>query len=307
MFWGFCVLFLGTVLATIDYDITLRLRSGSTSSCSRGRSTSSTSCRSTCSGSSSWSGSGSRSTAASSCARPGSTRPPHFAWVLALLFVINVTGLRPGGVPAGGREAVVGARGRRSAGRSARASWRSGWARAALRGLHLGTWLFHFAISFAFIALIPHSYFVHLITTPLNIFFVEARRRAGALKPIPNIEEAESARRLEARGVLLEAAARLRRVHRCAAAARTSARRTWRGRALQPEADHPEAPRAHARGERPAPSTARRSRPRSCGRARPAWRACEECPAFIDIVDTIVDLRRYLALSEGALPGDGAA
>src|SRR2546430_16764557 len=31
--------------------------------------------------------------------------------------------------------------------------------------------------------------------------------------------------------------------------------------------------------------------------------ACvQECPAFIDIVDTIIDLRRYLALSEGALP-----
>jgi Fe-S oxidoreductase len=31
--------------------------------------------------------------------------------------------------------------------------------------------------------------------------------------------------------------------------------------------------------------------------------ACvQECPAFIDIVDTILDLRRYLTLSEGALP-----
>ena len=31
--------------------------------------------------------------------------------------------------------------------------------------------------------------------------------------------------------------------------------------------------------------------------------ACvQECPAFIDIVDTIVDLRRYLTLSEGTLP-----
>jgi Fe-S oxidoreductase len=28
----------------------------------------------------------------------------------------------------------------------------------------------------------------------------------------------------------------------------------------------------------------------------------QECPAFIDIVDTIIDLRRYLTLSEGALP-----
>src|SRR5437899_10519303 len=31
--------------------------------------------------------------------------------------------------------------------------------------------------------------------------------------------------------------------------------------------------------------------------------ACvQECPAFIDIVDTIIALRRYLTLSEGALP-----
>ena len=31
--------------------------------------------------------------------------------------------------------------------------------------------------------------------------------------------------------------------------------------------------------------------------------ACvEACPAFIDIVDIIIDLRRYLTLSEGALP-----
>jgi Fe-S oxidoreductase len=35
--------------------------------------------------------------------------------------------------------------------------------------------------------------------------------------------------------------------------------------------------------------------------------ACvEACPAFIDIVDDIVDLRRYLALTEGAIPGTGA-
>src|SRR6266705_2584304 len=66
-----------------------------------------------------------------------------------------------------------------------------GMAEPVLRALHLGTWLFHFVISFAFIALIPHSYFQHLITTPLNIFFAKLGPR-GALAPIERIEEAEA-------------------------------------------------------------------------------------------------------------------
>src|SRR4030095_7448939 len=41
----------------------------------------------------------------------------------------------------------------------------------ALRAIHLATWIFHAAIALVFIAIIPYSYFVHLITTPLNIFF----------------------------------------------------------------------------------------------------------------------------------------
>ena len=71
MFWGFCALLLGTILATIDYDITLRLPLGLDFKLLQGPSTCSTSCRSTCSGCSSWWGWGSPSTAGSSCARPG--------------------------------------------------------------------------------------------------------------------------------------------------------------------------------------------------------------------------------------------
>src|SRR5438445_4610159 len=33
------------------------------------------------------------------------------------------------------------------------------------RATHLSVWLFHAAVSLAFVAVIPYSYFVHLITT----------------------------------------------------------------------------------------------------------------------------------------------
>ena len=80
--------------------------------------------------------------------RPARIDPTaHFAWILALLFVDQRDRLRPGGVPARGGEAVVGAvvAGRLGAGAGLR--WRSGMGEGALRGLHLGTWLFHFTIS----------------------------------------------------------------------------------------------------------------------------------------------------------------
>src|SRR3990170_877661 len=108
----------------------------------------------------------------------------------ALLLVINVTGF----VAEACRLAVV---------RPWWGPWSPvGWAlgqgflalglsEPALRGLHLGTWVFHFLVSFAFIAAIPYSYFIHLVTTPLNIFFSKLRPQ-GELLPIVDIEEAES-------------------------------------------------------------------------------------------------------------------
>src|SRR5262249_56077925 len=66
-----------------------------------------------------------------------------------------------------------------------------GLGRGALRAIHLATWIFHAAIALVFIAIIPYSYFVHLITTPLNIFFAKLGPR-GAIREIKNIEEAES-------------------------------------------------------------------------------------------------------------------
>src|SRR5256712_13922189 len=114
----------------------------------------------------------------------------RFAGLLALLLVINVTGLV--------REAC-----RLAAVRPAWAPWSPvGWAlgqgmlaagmsESALRATHLSVWLFHAAVSLAFVAIVPYSYFIHLLTTPLNIFFAKLGPR-GEIPAIANLEEAES-------------------------------------------------------------------------------------------------------------------
>src|SRR5439155_23032218 len=55
-------------------------------------------------------------------------------------------------------------------------------------------------------------------------------------------------------------------------------------------------------GELPGPIHGELIRPEELWACTTCMACVEECPAFIDIVDTIIDLRRYLALSEGALP-----
>src|SRR2546425_354626 len=169
MFWGFLALFMGTVLATIDYDITVpllgyKLLKGSFYLVYEtvldlfglffvlGL------------GMALW---------RRFVLRPERIDPTaRFAGALALLLVINVTGFvieacRLAAVrPAWAAWSPVGwflAQGMRAAGMS----------EGALRATHLSVWLFHAAVSLAFVAVIPYSYFVHLITTPLNIFFAK--------------------------------------------------------------------------------------------------------------------------------------
>ena len=213
MFWGFLALFMGTVLATIDYDITLPLFDvkilkgpfylgyelvldffglffviGLGMALYR-----------------------------RFVARPERIDPTaRFAWVLALLFLINLSGfvmeacrlaaVRPWWAPWSPVGYALG-----------QAMLGAGMSEGVLRATHLSVWLFHAAISLAFIAVIPYSYFVHLIVTPLNIFFSKLAPR-GAIRPIENIEEAESL------GVSTSMPVS------SAAAVRTPVRPTWRGR-----------------------------------------------------------------------------
>jgi Fe-S oxidoreductase len=295
MFWGFLALFMGTVLATIDWDIALPLFGykllkghfylfyetvldlfGLFFVVGLGMAV--------------W---------RRFVSRPARLEPSaRFAWALTLLFVINVTGF----VMEACRLAVV---------EPWWAPWSPvGWAlgRAfvalglgpgALRGLHVATWVFHAAIALVFIAIIPYSYFVHLITTPLNIFFAKLGPR-GAIREIKNIEEAESL------GVSkLEEFSWKRRLDfdacvecgRCQAACPAY----MSGTALSPKQIIVKLKR-HMHGELPGPIHGELIKADELWACTTCMACVQECPAFIDIVDTIVDLRRYLTLSEGTLP-----
>src|SRR5438270_8567409 len=58
----------------------------------------------------------------------------------------------------------------------------------------------------------------------------------------------------------------------------------------------------HLHGQLPGPIHGSLIQPEELWACTTCMACVEECPAFIDIVDTIIDLRRYLTLSEGALP-----
>ena len=295
MFWGFLALLMGTVLATIDWDITLPLFGyklleghfylayetvldlfGLFFVIGLGMAV--------------W---------RRFVLRPHRVDPTaRFAWVLTLLFVINVSGF----VMEAARLAVV---------EPDWAPWSPvGWLLArgmlglgmgegSLRATHFGVWLFHAVLSLGFVAVIPHSYFMHLITTPLNVFFAKLGPR-GALRPIENIEEAESL------GVSkLEEFSWKRRLDfdacvecgRCEAACPAY----LAGTALSPKQVIVKLKR-HMHGELPGPIHGELIKPEELWACTTCMACVQECPAFIDIVDTLVDLRRYLALSVGALP-----
>jgi Fe-S oxidoreductase len=295
MFWGFLALFMGTVLATIDYDITLPLWGykllkgrfylfyetvldlfGLFFVIGLGMAV--------------W---------RRFVMRPARIDPTaRFANVLGLLFLINLSGF----VIEACRLAVT---------QVWWAPWSPiGWALAqgllaagmsegALRGTHLAVWLGHAALSLFFIAVIPYSYFVHLVTTPLNIFFSKLTPR-GEIRKIDNIEEAESL------GISkLEEFSWKRRLDfaacvecgRCQAACPAY----MAGTALSPKQIIVKLKR-HMYGQAPGPIHGELIKPDELWACTTCMACVEECPAFIDIVDTIIDLRRYLALSEGALP-----
>jgi len=295
MFWGFLALFLGTVLATIDYDITLPLFDYKLL---RGPFYLAYEAVLDLFGLFFVVGLG-MALYRRYVVRPRRLDPTwRFAGALGLLLLINVTGF----VVEAARLAVV---------NPPWAAWSpvgyamgqgllaAGVSDPALRGLHLGAWLFHAVIALGFIAVVPYSYFMHLITTPLNAFFVKLTPR-GEIAAIANIEEAESLgvstieefswkRRLD-----FEACTECGRCQDVCPAHMAGTKLNPKGVIVKL--------RDHMRGARPGPIHGAVIEAEELWACTTCMACVEACPAFIDIVDTIIDLRRYLALSQGALP-----
>ena len=295
MFWGFLALFMGTVLATIDFDITLPLFRYKLL---RGPFYLAYETVLDLFGLFFVIGLG-MAVYRRFVVRPHRVDPtPRFANVLALLFLINLTGFVVEACrlavtrPEWGPWSPVGY----ALGRGLLAA---GMSESGLRALHLSTWGFHAVLALGFIAMIPYSYFIHLITTPLNIFFSKLTPR-GAMREIANIEEADTL------GVSrLEEFSWKRRLDfdacvecgRCEAACPAY----LAGTRLSPKAIIVKL-RRHMHGELPGPIHGALIEADELWACTTCMACVQECPAFIDIVDTILDLRRHLTLSEGALP-----
>ena len=66
-----------------------------------------------------------------------------------------------------------------------------GWAAHTLRDLHRSMWLTHFAAFVAFLVILPTTKLRHMISSPMNMYLRDKDRPKGAMKPMPNLMETE--------------------------------------------------------------------------------------------------------------------
>jgi len=66
-----------------------------------------------------------------------------------------------------------------------------GWSAGALRDAHRWAWGVHFAAFVAFLVILPTTKLRHMITSPMNMYLSDHDRPKGAMKPMPNLMETE--------------------------------------------------------------------------------------------------------------------
>jgi Fe-S oxidoreductase/nitrate reductase gamma subunit len=66
-----------------------------------------------------------------------------------------------------------------------------GWSAGTLSDLHRTMWVVHFAAFVAFLIILPTTKLRHMITSPMNMYLRDKDRPKGAMKPMPNLMETE--------------------------------------------------------------------------------------------------------------------
>ena len=187
-----------------------------------------------------------------------------------------------------------------------------------LSGVHQGWWVAHVVAFFLFVAILPVTMMRHMFTSPLNMYLKDRDRPKGAMKPMPNLMETE----LESFGAstiedftwkqLLDTDA-CTMCGRCTSVCPAHAT----GKPLDPREIVLKTGEVMARTGTPPVSPPIGVDPEiTVGAnslferitAEEVWacttcKACDEiCPVNIEILDKILDMRRYLSLMESNFP-----
>jgi Fe-S oxidoreductase/nitrate reductase gamma subunit len=170
-----------------------------------------------------------------------------------------------------------------------------------LRALHRGLWWFHFGLSMCFIAAIPFTKLRHLFITGVNYLFTDLRPK-GAIETI-NLED-ESLERYGAAQLADLAWKDIYDADACTACKRCQDRcPAWAtAKPLSPMKVVQQI--GEVAFDAPEQNLVEKVT-RDVLWACTTCRACQEiCPANIEHVNKILEMRRHLALMEGEFPGD---
>ena len=193
-----------------------------------------------------------------------------------------------------------------------------GWTATALARAHRAMWGLHFAGFLTFLVLLPTTKLRHMFTSPMNMYLRDRARPKGAMKPLPNLMETE----LESFGASkIEDFTwkQLMDTDACTICGRCTsvcpANKT--GKPLDPREivlKVGEVMAATASPKVPPPVTVDADITIEAGSvleritAEEVWacttcKACDEiCPVNIEILDKILDIRRYYSLMESNFP-----
>jgi Fe-S oxidoreductase/nitrate reductase gamma subunit len=189
---------------------------------------------------------------------------------------------------------------------------------AALENWHRVFWLLHVVAFFTFLVILPITMLRHMFTSPLNMYLRDRERPKGAMKPMPNLMETE----LETFGASVVEELTWKQLldtDACTMCGRCTSRCPAHatGKPLDPREIVLKVGEVMAASGSPAVSPPIGTVPEITitssslfERITPEeiWactscKACDEvCPVNIEILDKILDMRRYLTLMESNFP-----
>ncbi len=192
---------------------------------------------------------------------------------------------------------------------------------ASASGIHQVLWVAHVLTFVAFLAILPTTKLRHMVTSPANMFLSPRERPKGAMREMPNLMEAEDIETVGASVVGEFTWKQLFDTDACTMCGRCTSvcPANTTGKSLDPReivlklgevaartAEDPVSPPVGVDGEITVTSDSVFERVT----AEELWactscRACDEiCPVNIEILDKILDMRRYLSLMEADFPSE---